>query len=52
MTLTRQKGELPEAYEPQKVEGRIYQFWLKKGYFTPKIDHNKKPFRHGTLGRL
>jgi valyl-tRNA synthetase len=44
MTLTKQKGELPKAYEPQKVEGRIYQFWLKKGYFTPKVDHNKKTF--------
>jgi len=44
MTLTRQRGELPKAYEPGKVEDRIYQFWLEKGYFTPKIDRNKKPF--------
>ncbi len=44
MMVTRQSGELPKAYEPQKVEDRIYQFWLEGGYFTPKIDHSKKPF--------
>ena len=36
--------DLPKAYEPRQVEDRIYQFWLEKGYFTPKIDHAKKPF--------
>jgi len=36
--------DLPKAYEPQKVEDRIYRFWLEKGYFTPKTDHNKEPF--------
>lgn len=36
--------DLPKAYEPQKVEDRIYQFWLEKGYFTPKIDGHKRPF--------
>src|SRR4030043_180414 len=36
--------ELPKAYEPQEVEKRIYQFWLDKGYFTPKIDRSKKTF--------
>ena len=51
MTLIKQKGELPKAYEPREVEDKIYQFWLEKGYFTPKIDHSKEPFRYGTLGR-
>ena len=37
-------GELPRAYEPQAVEGRIYDFWVKGGYFTPKIDKGKQPF--------
>ena len=37
-------GELPRAYEPQAVEGRIYNFWVKGGYFTPKIDKGKQPF--------
>ncbi|MBL7120289.1 MAG: valine--tRNA ligase, partial [Dehalococcoidia bacterium] len=36
--------ELPKAYEPGQVEDRVYQFWLDKGYFTPKIDRRRKPF--------
>ena len=36
--------EMPTAYEPGKVERQWYQFWLGKGYFTPKIDPEKKPF--------
>jgi len=38
------KYEMPKAYEPGKVEQKWYQFWLEKGYFTPKIDPKKKPF--------
>jgi valyl-tRNA synthetase len=38
------KYEMPKAYEPGKVEQKWYQFWLEKGYFTPKIDRQKKPF--------
>ncbi len=44
----RQKLEsnalLSKAYEPRQVEEKWYQFWLEKGYFTPKIDKSKKPF--------
>ncbi len=40
----RQHKDLPKAYEPRHVEDRIYEFWLKKGYFTPKIDPDRKPF--------
>ncbi len=36
--------EMPRAYEPGKVEQNWYRFWLEKGYFTPKIDREKKPF--------
>jgi len=36
--------EMPKAYEPQKVEDKWYQFWLKNNYFRAEIDHNKKPF--------
>ena len=36
--------EIPKAYEPGKAEQKWYDFWLKKGYFTPEIDSNKKPF--------
>ncbi len=35
---------IPKVYEPAKVEPKWYSFWLQKGYFTPKIDPNKKPF--------
>jgi valyl-tRNA synthetase len=38
------KYEMPKAYEPGKVEQKWYRFWLEKGYFTPKIDPDKKPF--------
>jgi len=37
-------SEIPSAYEPGKIEKKWYDFWLKQGYFTPKIDPNKKPF--------
>ena len=36
--------EMPKAYQPGKVESKWYQFWLEKGYFTAKIDPEKKPF--------
>jgi valyl-tRNA synthetase len=38
------KDEMPKAYEAGKVEQKWYQFWLDKGYFTPRIDPKKKPF--------
>jgi valyl-tRNA synthetase len=38
------ENEMPKAYEPGKVEGKWYQYWMDKGYFTPKIDKKKKPF--------
>jgi len=41
---TRIQGEMPKAYEPGKVEGKWYKFWLEKGYFEPRIDADKKPF--------
>jgi len=37
-------SDMPKAYEPQKVEQNWYKLWLEKGYFTPKIDPEKKPF--------
>ena len=37
-------SEIPKAYEPDKVEQKWYRFWVERGYFTPKIDRNKKPF--------
>jgi len=37
-------SEIPKAYEPGQIEKKWYDFWLKQGYFTPKIDPSKKPF--------
>ena len=36
--------ELPKTYEPQEVEGRIYQAWEKAGCFKTQRDPAKKPF--------
>ncbi|MBM4443719.1 MAG: valine--tRNA ligase [Chloroflexi bacterium] len=40
----QQDRDLPKAYEPGQVEDRVYEFWFKKGYFTPRIDRGRKPF--------
>ncbi|MDO8472779.1 MAG: valine--tRNA ligase [Dehalococcoidia bacterium] len=37
-------AEMPKAYEPGAVESHWYSHWMEKGYFTPRIDHSKKPF--------
>jgi len=37
-------SEIPKAYESGKIEKKWYDFWLKQGYFSPKIDHKEKPF--------
>jgi valyl-tRNA synthetase len=42
--MAQKLAEIPKAYDPQKVETKWYQFWLDKGYFTPAIDPQKKPF--------
>ncbi len=31
-------------FEPKLFEKDIYERWCRKGYFTPKIDKNKRPF--------
>ena len=35
---------MDKVYNHQDVEERIYAFWEKGGWFTPKIDLAKKPF--------
>jgi len=42
--VARDAGEIPKAYEPSKVEGPLYQFWLDRGHFAPRIDPEKQPF--------
>ena len=39
-----QKKELPKVYEPQEVEGRIYEMWEKNDCFRGHRDPDKKPF--------
>lgn len=36
--------DMEKVYEPQKFESDIYAQWLEKGYFTPEINRDKKPF--------
>ena len=36
--------ELAKAYEPKEVEGRIYDFWQKGGFFHAEADPAKKPY--------
>lgn len=38
------KKDIAKNYSPAEVEDKIYDKWLKNGYFTPKIDKNKEPF--------
>ncbi|MGB6000375.1 MAG: class I tRNA ligase family protein, partial [Thermoanaerobaculia bacterium] len=42
--MARNIGEIPKAYDPSKVEGTLYQFWLDSGHFAPRIDPGKQPF--------
>ena len=36
--------ELAKTYDPQAIEGRIYEKWLNKKYFHAEVDKRKKPF--------
>jgi len=36
--------QMDKTYNPRKTEIRIYSFWEKGGWFTPKIVRGKKPF--------
>ena len=38
------REHLPKNYDPKEFEDRLYGFWNEKGYFTPEIDENKKPY--------
>ncbi|WP_297430684.1 class I tRNA ligase family protein, partial [Clostridium sp.] len=39
-----QKKEMATTYNPKEFEGRLYKTWDEKGYFTPEVDENKKPY--------
>jgi len=36
--------ELEKVYNPQAVEGRIYDFWMEGGYFRAEADPKKIPY--------
>ncbi len=36
--------ELEKTYNPQEIEGRIYDRWMERKYFHAKVDRSKKPF--------
>lgn len=36
--------ELDKVYNPQAVEGRIYDFWMEGGYFRAEADPKKTPY--------
>ncbi|MBM6723597.1 valine--tRNA ligase [Pseudoflavonifractor phocaeensis] len=42
--MCQMKKELPKVYEPQEVEGRIYEMWEHNGCFEGRRDPDKKPF--------
>jgi valyl-tRNA synthetase len=35
---------MESTYNHKAVEDQIYRLWEEGGYFTPRIDHKKKPF--------
>lgn len=38
------KRELTGSYQPAEIEQKIYDRWLKEGYFSAKVNPDKKPF--------
>lgn len=36
--------ELEKTYNPQEIEGRLYEKWMDKKYFHAEVDLSKKPF--------
>ena len=38
------KQSMDKVYNPKDSEQKIYALWERSGYFTPKIDREKKPF--------
>ena len=44
MVQTTSTSDMTKAYDPKSVEQRVYDFWVRGGYFTPVIDRSKKPY--------
>jgi valyl-tRNA synthetase len=43
-TQASRSSDIPKAYDPRSVEERLYRFWEERGYFTPHVDQQRKPF--------
>ena len=41
---TKRSQEMPKAYDPHAVEAPLYQMWMDKGYFKPRIVPDREPF--------
>ena len=39
-----ENNNIAKNYDPKEFEERLYEMWEEKGYFTPEVDKNKKPF--------
>ncbi|WP_291632991.1 valine--tRNA ligase [Clostridium sp.] len=39
-----ENNNIDKNYDPKEFEERLYAWWEEKGFFTPTIDKNKKPF--------
>ena len=37
-------SELGKTYNPSEIEKRLYEKWVKNGYFHAEVDRSKKPF--------
>lgn len=35
---------IAKNYDPKEFEERLYKWWEEKGFFTPEVDENKKPY--------
>ena len=40
----KREFEMEKVFQPQQMEGRIYEMWESSGAFAPVKDPNKKPF--------
>ncbi len=39
-----ENNNIAKNYDPKEFEERLYAWWEEKGYFTPEVDKDKKPF--------
>ncbi|MBU3158180.1 valine--tRNA ligase [Clostridium frigoris] len=39
-----ENNNIDKNYNPKDFEERLYAWWEEKGFFTPKVDKDKKPF--------